>query len=148
MYYRAANTVIVLRKFTFNLLKPFCFFIYWGAAVEFPLCCTRSPQQLGLCCRGWACLVAVVVPWDLLFSKATSTETSTTLCSSYHLRKPLIWKVHLPALTSSSKQGFVLWKALSQQNYVTRGICRIKDGPAWAWQSAAILSETLGSLQF
>lgn len=36
----------------------------------------------------------------------------------------------------------------SWQNYVTRGICRIKDGPAWAWQSAAILSETLGSLQF
>lgn len=88
-----------LEKFTINLLKPLSFFIHRGAAVELPACCTRALQQLGLWCRGWACQ-AVVVPWDLLFSKAMSMGAFTAQCSSYHLGKPLFWKSNSQPLHS------------------------------------------------
>lgn len=82
-----------------NFFKPLSFFRHRGAAVELPACCTRALQQLGLWCRGWACQ-AVVVPWDVHFSKAMSMEAFTAQCSSCHLGKPLFWKSNSQPLHS------------------------------------------------
>jgi len=46
-YKRTVNTVIMLGKFTFNLLKLSCFLLQGRAAGEFPVHCTSALQQPG-----------------------------------------------------------------------------------------------------